>query len=85
MIQAPANAKVGGEEPAENVLEQPQPMKNSFEMGKQEHSGVWLGLVTCACNPTCCGFKGRLEKSTFQRFVGKSCLQVKVKGTGNAA
>lgn len=54
MIQALANAKVGGEEPAENVLEQPQPMKNSFEMGKQEHSGVWLGLVTCACNPTCC-------------------------------
>lgn len=26
-----------GEEPAENVLEMPQPMKNSFEMGMQEH------------------------------------------------
>lgn len=68
-----------GEEPAENVLEMPQPMKNSFEMGVQEHSGVWLGLVTRTYNPTHSmrqklhGFKGRWDK------LGKSCLQMKVK------
>lgn len=64
-----ANAKVGERNLQRmNVLEQPQPMKNSFEMGMQEHSSVWPGLVTPACNPIhpvrqkLHRFKGRLNK-----------------------
>lgn len=53
MVQLLANAKVGERNLQRmNVLEQPQPMKSSFEMGMQEHGVVWPVLVTRACNPT---------------------------------
>lgn len=86
MAQTLANAKVGEMNLQRmNVLEQPQPMKSSFEMGMQEHSSVWPGLVTPACNlihpvrQKLHRFKGRLNK------LGKSCLQMKVKRAGECS